>query len=402
MRILVVAPQPFFTPRGTPFSVYYRTRVTCELGHQVDLLTYGQGEDVDIPGCRIVRTPAFKFLGAIRIGPSLLKLFHDCFMIIWTIAMLCRYRYAAVHAHEEAVFWCRWLKPVFRFALVYDMHSSLPQQLDNFSFSRSRVLHGIFRWLEKSSVRSADGVIAVCPALERYARTLCDRPEKVVLIENSLSDPVRFPTRKASVPGDRSVPGSERNEAAERWLRARNPRRVIAYAGTLEAYQGIDRLLDAFSVVLRRVPEAGLVIVGGMPREVEQLRALADSLHLGDSVLFTGQVSQPEAQRLVSLVGAAISPRFSGNNTPMKIYQLMAAGIPVVATRIDSHTQVLNDDIALLAEPNAGAISDAIITLLQDHQAAAAMAARAQDWYRQKYAREAYAGKLQQLLSTVT
>ncbi len=47
-RVLVVAPQPFFTPRGTPFSVYYRTLVTGEQGFDIDLLCYGQGHDVDV------------------------------------------------------------------------------------------------------------------------------------------------------------------------------------------------------------------------------------------------------------------------------------------------------------------------------------------------------------------
>ena len=59
MKALVIAPQPFFTPRGTPFSVYYRTLVTAELGVKVDLLTYGEGQDVDIPGVRIIRIPRF-------------------------------------------------------------------------------------------------------------------------------------------------------------------------------------------------------------------------------------------------------------------------------------------------------------------------------------------------------
>jgi len=59
VRVLVVAPQPFFSPRGTPFSVYYRTLVTAELGARIDLLTYGEGDDVDIPGVRVIRIPRF-------------------------------------------------------------------------------------------------------------------------------------------------------------------------------------------------------------------------------------------------------------------------------------------------------------------------------------------------------
>jgi hypothetical protein len=50
MRALQIAPEPFFSPRGTPFSVYYRCLVQTELGVEVDVLTYGQGDDPDLPG----------------------------------------------------------------------------------------------------------------------------------------------------------------------------------------------------------------------------------------------------------------------------------------------------------------------------------------------------------------
>ena len=44
MKALVIAPQPFFSPRGTPFSVYYRTLVMVQFGVQVDLLTFGHSQ----------------------------------------------------------------------------------------------------------------------------------------------------------------------------------------------------------------------------------------------------------------------------------------------------------------------------------------------------------------------
>ena len=47
MRILMIAPEPFFEPRGTPFSEFHRIRALTALGHQVDLVTYPFGEDVD-------------------------------------------------------------------------------------------------------------------------------------------------------------------------------------------------------------------------------------------------------------------------------------------------------------------------------------------------------------------
>ena len=138
MKYLVIAPQPFFSPRGTPFSVYYRTLISAELGAEIDFLTYGQGEDVDIPGVRIIRTPKLAFLGPVRIGPSLLKLVHDFFIFFRMLFLLIKNRYDLVHAHEEAVFMALLLKPIFRFKLLYDMHSSLPQQLSNFNFSSNK------------------------------------------------------------------------------------------------------------------------------------------------------------------------------------------------------------------------------------------------------------------------
>ena len=87
MKALVVAPQPFFSPRGTPFSVYYRTLVTAELGVEVDLLTYGPGADVDIPGVRVIRIPTFG-RSTVKVGPSLLKAFLDVFVFLWAVGLI--------------------------------------------------------------------------------------------------------------------------------------------------------------------------------------------------------------------------------------------------------------------------------------------------------------------------
>ena len=51
----MIAPQPFFEPRGTPFSVLGRLRALSELGHEVDLVTYHVGRDVPVANVRIIR-----------------------------------------------------------------------------------------------------------------------------------------------------------------------------------------------------------------------------------------------------------------------------------------------------------------------------------------------------------
>lgn len=192
MKTLVVAPQPFFTPRGTPFSVYYRTLIAAELGCPIDLLTYGEGQDIEIPNVRLIRIPRFPMFGNVKIGPSLLKLFLDIFIAIWTLGLLVRHKYQVVHAHEEAIFLCALLKPIFKYKLIYDMHSSLPEQLTNFQFTTFKPLIKAFQHWEDQCLNIADATITICPSLYNYASQIVGDTRKVFLIENSIFDEVQI------------------------------------------------------------------------------------------------------------------------------------------------------------------------------------------------------------------
>ena len=397
MKALVIAPQPFFTPRGTPFSVYYRTLVTTELGVEIDWLAYGEGADVDIPGVRIIRIPRFRALGNVKIGPSLLKLFLDAFLLLWTIALLAKYRYDFVHAHEEAVFFCRFLKPLFGFKLVYDMHSSLPQQLTNFQFTKSRVLIGMFKKLEDSCLKAADAVITICPDLADYVTGLLPNSEKHILIENSIFDPVRLISNTVDKSDKESEGGiDEKTEALIR------EKRLVVYAGTLEPYQGIDILIKGFGHLKSNNPDAVLLIVGGTESQVARYSALAQSVGIEKQCIFTGRVPQAIAKHYTQLASVLVSPRSEGTNTPLKIYEQLASGIPLVATRIYSHTQVLDDQVAFLVDPEPEDMARGILASLESGDKARQLARNAAILYRQKYSRPVYVGKMNQLLGSLS
>jgi glycosyltransferase involved in cell wall biosynthesis len=370
--------------------VYYRTLITAELGVSVDLLTYGQGQDVEIPGVRIHRIPRFAFLGEVKVGPSLLKFFLDFFLVLRTIGLLLRHRYDFVHAHEEAVFFCRFLKPIFGFKLVYDMHSSLPQQLTNFRFTTSRLLIGLFRRLENSCLEACDAVITICPDLaDQVAREIQDL-DKHFLIENSIFDPVRL------VGESSSVTGSEAAGTAERELPA--DRQIVVYAGTLEPYQGIELLLRAFQRVWSERPEAFLLIAGGTTAQVEHYSGLAQELGLDSACLFTGRVPPDRARKLSTEADLLVSPRIEGTNTPLKVYEQLASGVALVATDIYSHTQVLDDSVAFLAKPNDEGFAGALSRALDEPEERARRVAGARDLYQRRYSRSAYLAKMSALL----
>jgi glycosyltransferase involved in cell wall biosynthesis len=390
-RILVIAPQPFFSPRGTPLSVYYRTQAMAEQGVAIDLLTYGAGQDVDIPGVRIVRIPHPKLLGSVPVGPSWRKLLLDVPMLLWTVGLLLRHRYDIVHAHEESVVWCRPLKPLFRFRLIYDMHSSLPQQLTNFRFTKSRWLIGLFEWLERRAIDDANVVITVCPELETYARSLGVGPERGLLIENSLFEEIRLA----------SPPAAERDEPPTAASYFAHPARVVLYAGTFEAYQGLELLLAAFERVSARVPDACLLLVGGTDEQIARLGTQARELGIDSRVAFTGYVAKNRASAFMRSAAVLVSPRLQGNNTPLKIYEQLASGRPLVATRILSHTQVLDDSLCFLVEPEAGAMADGLVAALTDDRARETRVRNALSLYDAVYSRPVYVGKIRQLLDMI-
>ncbi len=389
----MLAPQPFFSPRGTPFSVYYRTLVLTELGYSVDILTYGQGEDVDLPGVRIMRTPGLRWLGRIKTGPSGLKIIHDLFMVLYFLGIQLRNRYPVVHAHEEAVFFATLFKPLLRYKLIYDMHSSLPEQLSNFNFTTSKLLIGAFERLELWSLNAADAVITICPALADQVADIAPWAlAKHRLIENSIFESVRLKNTSSN-----DTPAAE----LELHLRDQGERKLIVYAGTLEHYQGIDILLEAAQLLASKRQDFLLIIAGGRPEQVAHYQQLlpAGSAHW---IRLIGQITPDAARALTLKADVILSPRSSGNNTPLKTYEQLASGVPLVATRIYSHTQVLSEEMCVLTELDGASFSAGIEALLDDAALGERLGKCAQQHYEQHYAKPVYTQKLAEILDMLS
>src|SRR5678810_1463248 len=99
MHILMIAPEPFFEPRGTPFSEYHRIRALLELGHTVDLVTYPFGEDVALPGLRVFRALRPPLVRRVGIGPSFAKVPLDLSLAATALRRALSERYDMVHSH---------------------------------------------------------------------------------------------------------------------------------------------------------------------------------------------------------------------------------------------------------------------------------------------------------------
>jgi glycosyltransferase involved in cell wall biosynthesis len=377
----MIAPEPFFEPRGTPFSEFHRIRALAELGHTVDLVTYPFGRDVSIPGLRLFRSLRPPFIRHVRIGPSLAKVPLDLLLALTAIRRALTERYDAVHSHEEGSFIGVALAALLGVPHLYDMHSSLPQQLTNFAFSRSRVLAAIFARLERLVIRRSRVVIVICPHLEETVRGI-DASVPTVLIENSPGS------------GDAPTAGSGSRIRAALGMDTAAP--MVLYTGTFEAYQGLDLLLDAAAHVAQQIPAVRFVLAGGQPDQIEAARARAASAGVSHVVVFAGQRPAEEIPQFLDAADVLVSPRSTGTNTPLKIYQYLRSGRPIVATRLLTHTQVLNDDVAFLAEATPAAFGQAIMDALRDPERARMLGERARQMAETKYSYQVYLDRTRQ------
>ena len=180
--------------------------------------------------------------------------------------------------------------------------------------------------------------------------------ERHLLIENSIFGDVRLrapaggscaTADSVSVPFERGLP-------------------LILYAGTFEPYQGVEVLVQAFARVRTERPDARLLLVGGSDPQIRSLRALADSLGLGDTVLLTGRVAKSTVALYTQAASVLVSPRLHGSNTPLKIYEQIASGRTLVATRVRSHTQVLDETVCCLVDPDPAALAGGLLEVLND------------------------------------
>lgn len=134
--------------------------------------------------------------------------------------------------------------------------------------------------------------------------------------------------------------------------------------------------------------------IGGRDEDIEKYREVARRLGIDKRVFFVGPRPVTDLGGYLRQADVLVSPRIQGENTPMKIYSYMDSGRPVLATRITSHTQVLDDATAFLADPRPEAMAEELMAILGDGQEAQKRAEAARQKVAAQYSRAAYEKKL--------
>lgn len=347
LRVLVLAPHAFYIDRGTPIDVDILVRALCERGYEVDLACYHEGEGRDYPGLTIHRIDPGDSLAEIGPGFSGKKLRAD--RHLWSLAMRLAHQndYDVVHAGEEAVFIAMWIKARLGVPYVYDMDSSIAQQMvEKMGFLRP-VAFG-FNFMEARAIRGALACAPVCHALGDLAKKRGARHYEV-LHDISQIDPDAMATGERDLKAELGLEGP-----------------VFMYVGNFETYQGVGLLLEGFAEAHKQGTKASLVIAGGSDEHISEYRLRASALGLDGVAHFIGRWPVARLGELLAQADVLTAPRTRGVNTPQKIFPYMHSGKAVLLTRLPTHTQIVDDTVCMLADATPEGFGAAIDQLATD------------------------------------
>lgn len=161
----------------------------------------------------------------------------------------------------------------------------------------------------------------------------------------------------------------------------------IVYLGSFARARRLETLIEAFSLVIQRVPNAKLYMVGrgDIPEDRLILENLCQRLGIGDQVFFPGFLSKEAAWSRAASAAVCVSPIYSSPifdcASPTKLYEYMALGRPIVANEHPEQTNALSASGAGLCVPwSAEHFSDAIVYLLEHPDTAEQMGRRGPEW----------------------
>lgn len=344
-RVLFLSPQPFFQWRGSPIRVKHNLQALSDLGYAVDLVTLPFGEAVEMGDLQIHRVAGFRGVKNVPIGPSFWKLMFDFKIYRLASRLLRQNEYQLIHGIEEAGFLGVWLAKKHGLPLIYEKHSDPASYRKN--FLRNRVMD-VYARIEAYTIRRAKAVIATGPGLADAVRKIY---------------PACFCTHLFDIPSSLGEAEADAVQTRRAQLQ-QQPKEILAtYVGSFAVYQGIDLLFDAIPAALAACPRLRFVIIGGTDEEIRAYQAQLKTAGVADTVRFIGNLSPESLPATLGASDLLLSPRISGNNTPLKLLDYLKAGRAIVATDLPANRLILDDSMAAFSALTPTAFAAAIADL---------------------------------------
>lgn len=353
IKVLVLAPTPFFADRGCHVRIFEEARALIPLGVELRLVTYHIGRD--LPGFPIDRIPGIPWYGKLEAGPSWHKPYLDILLLFkaWRVAR--RLKPQLIHAHlHEGAFIGAFLKMLLRVPMVFDCQGSLTGEITDHGFvKKGSFLQKCFQTLERWINRSSDFIVTSAgPTVDLLVNDGVPA-EKVQALIDGVDTEFFAPASRAEVAALRERLG----------LPAKRP--VVGYLGLLNSYQGVDLLLEAAALLKQQGANLHFLVMG-FPEG--GYREKAEALGVADRVTFTGRIPYDQAPLYLSLADFAVSPKISLTEANGKLFNYLACGLPSVVFDTPVNREILGETALYAKFGDVGELAYAIGRLAGDRE----------------------------------
>jgi glycosyltransferase involved in cell wall biosynthesis len=248
-----------------------------------------------------------------------------------------------------------WASRLFRIPLLLEVNAPTAAERGKFN---GLAFPALAAWSEKTLWRSADAVFPVTEALAAILRDAGVQPSRILVTSIGI-DPAQF---HQNVPARRHA------------LKADT---ILGFVGYVRSWHGLPQVVSLLATD-PSLARAGLLVVGDGPARAE-LEATARELGVQDRVVVTGVVGHEDLPSYVASFDIALQPEVTPYASPLKLFEYMAIGKPIVAPAMDNIREVLEDGTdGLLFTPNdSESLGQAVRTLVKDAGLRARLAAAA-------------------------
>lgn len=356
-KIAVVAACPFPYSRGTPIRIYRMAEALASRGHEVHVVTYHLGQNIQELPFTIHRIPPIRTYRKTSPGPSYQKLFLvDPLLSLKLYQVVRKYRVDVIHAHHyEGLIAALPVARITRVPLVFDIHTLLGSELPQYKLSLpASFLRWIGNMLDHALPGRADHIVTVTDSLRRkLVGEIGISADRVTSVYTGIDEGFDGQPHRTT-------------EAAKR---------TLIYAGNLAEYQGIDLMLQAFRLVLDQKPDTLLKIVSENP--ITSYQAMIRKLHLENNLILEN-VDYFQLPAALHSAMIALNPRPQADGLLAKLLNYMAAGRAIVS--FSGSGEILQHEHTALLVPGREPkmFAGAILRLLADPDLAERLGAAAQ------------------------
>jgi glycosyltransferase involved in cell wall biosynthesis len=387
MRILYITLENLSLHKGSIIHVKEVVSGLRKLGHHVGLVacSLNKSEEAD-HFYNLNRTPSFLLrLFMLSKQPHIASLL---FLFLYLIRILPEYH--IIYAREfHAVITALFPRLIFRKKLVFEVNGIANEER---SLKQDSLFNRIFVFFikraEKMAMRCSEKIISVAPKIKLYLTQNFGCPsEKIKVISNGVN------TRSF-----RPIHSSPFLLQWKNRLGIKSKDTVISYVGNLAPWQGIDEIIEIAFRLLPKNENLKFLIVGDGPLKPHLMKKVFNSAY-ENNICFTGMLDHREIPFLINLSDICVAPLRVEGGSPIKVFEYMACGKPVVTSRIDGLEFIEAEGVGLLTAPeDKGELEEALNELIKDPLKRAAMGQKGGRIARERFSWDSRITEIEELL----